>query len=585
MSTQQKAAKAVQRTVLSHDELERMCTRNLLADRAVRVFFKDLESRFLLLSAGFAEALAPGRPLADLIGKTDFDIFTASHATAAFADEQQVLLTGQPILDKVECETYHDQPDAWVSTTKHALLDDDGRIVGTWGYSRDVTAQMKAEKELAHRALHDALTELPNRALTVDRAEQLLARARREQASVGAVYVDLDGFKNVNDTYGHAAGDELLKAVAERLKLTIRQGDTTARLGGDEFVILVESASLDAGPELVAERLLQVLREPYEVAGRQLRVTSSIGLATGLRANAEELIHDADIALYEAKSAGRNRYVIFREQMHTVAQDRLILEMDLAEALEHEQLFLLYQPTFDLGTGAIAGVEALIRWQHPSRGELAPADFIPLAERSGLIVSIGRWVLNEACRQAASWNERGHELTVAVNVAARQLDSDELLDDVERALGESHLAPELLTLEITETALMRDSTASAERLHTLKQLGVRIAIDDFGTGYSSLAYLQQFPADLLKIDRSFIQAIGQSQDSAALIHTLVQLSTSLKLATVAEGIEEPDQLALVRREHCDYGQGFLFSRPITPEALEQLLAESASGASLVPRSH
>jgi diguanylate cyclase (GGDEF)-like protein len=585
MSTQQKAAKAIQRTVLSHDELERMCMRNLLADQAVRVFFKDPESRFLLLSAGFAAALAPGQSLEDLIGKTDFDIFTRPHATAAFADEQQVLLTGQPIVDKVECETYYDRPDAWVSTTKLALLGDDGGIVGTWGYSRDVTAQVTAEKELAHRALHDALTDLPNRALMVDRAEQLLARARREQASVAALYVDLDGFKNVNDTYGHAAGDELLKAVAERLKLTIRQGDTAARLGGDEFVILVESAWLDAGPELVAERLLQVLREPYEVAGRQLRVTSSIGMATGLRASAEELLQDADIALYEAKSAGRNRYVIFREQMHTVAQDRLMLEMDLAEALEREQLFLLYQPIFDLGTGAIAGVEALIRWQHPSRGELAPAEFIPLAERSGLIVSIGRWVLKEACRQAASWNEGGHELTVAVNVAARQLDGDELLDDVERALAESHLSPELLTLEITETALMRDSAASAERLHTLKQLGVRIAIDDFGTGYSSLAYLQQFPADLLKIDRSFIQAIGQSQDSAALIRTLVQLSTSLKLATVAEGIEEPDQLALVRREHCDYGQGFLFSRPITPEALEQLLAESASGASLVPRPH
>src|ERR1035437_1268050 len=575
MSTRQTTAKAIQRTMSSRDEFERLCMRNLLADPTARVFFKDRESRFLLLSAGFGAALAPGRPLEDLIGKTDFDIFSRPHATAAFADEQRVLLTGQPQVDKVESETYHDLPDAWVSTTKLPLLDDEGRCIGTWGYSRNVTAQMAAEKELAHRALHDALTDLPNRALTIDRAEQLLARARRAQASVAAMYIDLDGFKNVNDTYGHPAGDELLKAVAERLKLAIREGDTASRLGGDEFVILIESASLDVGPEVVAERLLEVLREPYQIAGRQLRVTSSIGMATGSRANAEELLQDADIALYEAKAAGRDRYVIFREQMHAVVQDRRMLEMDLAEAVERKQLFLLYQPTFHLASQAITGVEALIRWQHPTRGELAPPVFIPLAERSGLIVAIGRWVLKEACHEAARLRERGHELNMAVNISARQLDSDELLDDVKSALAESRLPPELLTLEVTETALMCDSAASAKRLHTLKRLGVRIAIDDFGTGYSSLAYLQQFPADLLKIDRSFIQAIGQPHDSAALIHMLVQLSTSLKLATVAEGIEQPDQLDLVRRERCDYVQGYMFSRPITPEALEQLLAESA----------
>jgi diguanylate cyclase (GGDEF)-like protein len=575
MSTLRTAAKAIQHTNSSSDELERLCMRNLLADRTVRVFFKDRESRFLLLSAGFVAALAQGRPQEGLIGETDFDIFSRPHATAAFADEQRVLLTGQPVVDQVECETYHDRPDAWVSTTKLPLLDDEGGVIGTWGYSRNVTAQVTAEEELAHRALHDVLTDLPNRALTVDRAEQLLARARRAQASVAALYIDLDGFKNVNDTYGHPVGDELLKAVAERLKLAIRGGDTASRLGGDEFVILVESASLDVGPEVVAERLLEVLREPYEIAGRQLRVTSSIGMATGLRANAEELLRDADIALYEAKAEGRDRYVIFREQMHTVVHDRQMLEMDLAEAVEHEQLFLLYQPTFHLASQTITGVEALIRWQHPTRGELAPAEFIPLAERSGMILAIGRWVLKEACLEAARLNEHGHQLNVAVNIAARQLDSDELLEDVKSALADSHLAPELLTLEVTETALMCDSAASAKRLHRLKQLGVRIAIDDFGTGYSSLAYLQQFPADLLKIDRSFIEAIGQPHDSAALIHMLVQLSSSLKLATVAEGIEQPDQLDLVRREHCDYVQGYLFSRPVTPEALEELLADSA----------
>jgi diguanylate cyclase (GGDEF)-like protein len=454
--------------------------------------------------------------------------------------------------------------------------------------SREQALGMVQEKtgELRHQSLHDALTGLPNRVLALDRAEQMLARARRQQIPVAALYLDIDGFKHVNDTFGHAAGDELLRTVATRLQGVVREGDTAARLSGDEFVVLVEGSALDAGPELVAERLLEVLRRPYEMDGqtvRQLSLTASIGVALGERASAAELLSDADVALYEAKAAGKNRYILFQSSMQTAARDRLTLEMDLAEALEQHQLFLQYQPTFDLQSERVIGVEALIRWNHPTRGVIAPIEFIPIAEESGLIVPIGRWVLQEACMQAAHWYGDGHRIGMSVNVSGRQLDDDELVEDVRGALQASGLDPTTLTLEITETTLMRDAEATAKRLRSLKQLGVRIAIDDFGTGYSSLAYLRQFPVDALKIDRSFISGIAGSKGSAALIHTLVQLGKTLDIETLAEGIEERSQLETLQREHCDHGQGFLFSRPLDVDAVEAFLSADASTTpSLMP---
>jgi diguanylate cyclase (GGDEF)-like protein len=451
--------------------------------------------------------------------------------------------------------------------------------------SRERALRMVEEKtgQLRHQALHDALTGLPNRVLALDRAEQMLARARRQHIPVAALYVDVDGFKQVNDTFGHAAGDDLLRIVAKRLAGVVREGDTAARLSGDEFVVLVEGSALDAGAELIAERLLNVLRQPYEVdgeIGRQLSLTASVGVASGLRGSAAELLRDADVALYEAKMAGSNCYVQFESGMQTAAQDRLTFEMDLAEALENEQLFLLYQPTFDLQSENVIGVEALLRWRHPTRGVIPPVEFIPIAEESGLIVPIGRWVLEEACRQAATWHERGHRIGMSVNVSGRQLDDDELIEDVGDALEYSGLEPQALTLEITETTLMRDAEATALRLRELKGLGVRIAIDDFGTGYSSLAYLRQFPVDALKIDRSFIGGIAASKEATTLIRTLVQLGKALQIETLAEGIEDQVQLETLQREHCDHGQGFLFSRPLDVGAVEAFL--QASGSSTQP---
>ncbi len=442
--------------------------------------------------------------------------------------------------------------------------------------SRERALGMVQEKtgQLRHLALHDALTGLPNRVLALDRAEQMLARARRQNIPVAALYVDLDGFKAVNDTFGHAAGDELLCMVAARLSGVIREGDTAARLSGDEFVVLVEGSTLDAGPELVAERLLEVLRRPYEMTGavgRALTLTASIGVCLGEHSTAEELLRDADLALYEAKEHGRDGYALFESRMQTASQDRLTLEMDLVDALELQQLRILYQPTFDLQSEAISGVEALICWEHPTRGSVSPSEFLPIAERSGLIMPIGRWALEEACRQAAIWRCDGHELGVAVNICAPQLESGELAADVSDALRAAGLDAGLLTLEVAEATIMRDAETTAERLRALKRLGVRIAIDQFGTGYSSLAYLRRFPADALKVDSAFISEIAGSQDATALIETIVQLGRTLHMETLAEGIEENGRLHRHQREHCDRGHGFLFARPLTPEAFEVFL--------------
>ena len=450
-------------------------------------------------------------------------------------------------------------------------------VLGT-GRSRARRLVAERTEELKHQALHDALTGLPNRALIMDRIESALARARRGNQPLAVMLLDLDGFKSVNDTYGHATGDELLQAVSRRLVGALRSSDTVGRLGGDEFVVIAEGNSLDAGPEVIAERIKAVLSEPFHIEQPRrvtLHTQASIGIALGPRDEGDELLRDADIALYQAKDSGKDRYVLFADQMQSVVQERLEMEMDLRVALERDELFLVYQPTFDLRRMAVTGVEALLRWRNDSRGLVMPDEFVPLAEETGLIVPIGRWVLGEACRQAADWERRGHPLTVSVNVSGRQLDDQvDLAGDVAAALRDSGLSANLLVLEVTETVLMRDATSSARRMGVLKNLGVRIAIDDFGTGYSSLAYLQKFPVDALKIDRSFIAGIASNPESDALIHTLVQLGKTLGIETYAEGIEERVQLLRLRAEECDSGQGYLFARPLSPEALEDLIAAS-----------
>jgi diguanylate cyclase (GGDEF)-like protein len=448
-------------------------------------------------------------------------------------------------------------------------------VLGT-GRARALTMVHEKTLEVSYLALHDALTGLPNRALALDRAERMLARARREPNTVAAaLYVDIDRFKHVNDTFGHAAGDQLLKVVAARLSKVVRDQDTVARLGGDEFVVLLESATREAPPGLIADRVIEALREPVEIGDGQttVAVSASVGIAIGPRASADELLRDADLALYTAKAAGKDRAVLFQASMQSTATGRLQLEASLEHALSREEFFLLYQPILALDTGEVVGVEALIRWRHPERGIVEPDDFIPLAEESGRIVPIGRWVLREACRQAAAWEAEGREIGMSVNISAHQLDRDGFVDEIRLALEQSGIQPSSLTLEITETALMRDVSAASERLKEIKKLGVRIAIDDFGTGSSSLSYLRLFSADSLKIDRSFISVMSDSEESDAIIHTLVELGKLLHIETLAEGIEDPEQLSQLRREHCDHGQGFLFARPVDAAGIERFLAD------------
>ena len=445
---------------------------------------------------------------------------------------------------------------------------------------RDVTERKKFEALLAFRALHDPLTGLANRQLILDRAQQMLVRARRSGVPVAALFIDLDNFKDSNDSLGHGAGDQLLQMVAGRLLGILRSGDTVGRLGGDEFVILAEGVSFTRGPEMIAERVHEVLKPVFHLPGSDgmsITVSASIGIAVGDRPSAEDLLRDADIALYRAKGAGRDQSVLFEHSMQSAAKERLALKSDLESALNDDEFSLLYHPIFDLEGIEIQGVEALLRWEHPTNGTITPDVFIPVLEERGLILDVGRWVLNESCREAAAWYRHGHRATVSVNVSMRQLESDRLVDDVRDALVASGLDPALLILEVTESTLMRDSVATVTRLNALKQLGVKVAIDDFGTGYSSLAYLRQFPVDVLKIDRSFVADMSRSPDAAALIHTLIELGRTLGLVTLAEGIETHEQLEGLRRERCDHGQGFLFSGPVDARQIAGLLEMARAG--------
>lgn len=459
----------------------------------------------------------------------------------------------------------------WMEGTARNLLDDDS-VRGLVINIRDVTERKALQDQLRFQAFHDALTGLPSRPLIMDRAAQMLARSRRSRTSCAALLVGLDQFKRVNDDYGHPVGDRLLGLVAERLRLSLRGSDTLGRIGGDEFVVLAEGSSLDAGPEIVADRLLRVFDTPFELDGISIVLSASIGVAVGWRDGVDGLFRDADIALYRAKKSGRGRSCLFTPVMKEALDRRAALLGYLPHALEREEFFLEYQPLFDLPSGSVEGAEALLRLRHPEAGVVAPGEFVPLLEESSLIEPVGRWVLIESCVTAARFHAEGHRLSMAVNVSPRQLDKENLLhDDVVFALTVSGLEPRYLVLEITESTLMRDAEATARNLRRLKDLGVRIAIDDFGTGYSSLSYLAAFPVDYLKVDRSFIANLGQSTEADALLRSVLNLGRALSLTTVAEGIEDDNQLRVLRRHGCDQGQGFRLARPASAECLRRYL--------------
>jgi len=449
-----------------------------------------------------------------------------------------------------------------------------GLLVFVLGTGR-ARALAPESRKLPHSDLYDALTELPNRALTLDRAERMVARTGRQSGMLaGALFIDIDWFTQLNDKLGQAAGDQLLGIFAQRLVDVVRAEDTVGRFGEDEFVVLVESAARGVRLDSLARRMIEALHKPIELDdfGPRFFSTASIGVAFGRYATPDDLLRDAQLALTAAKTAGKDRYTLFNANMRTVIESRAVLEDELNTALQEKQFFLLYQPIYDLRTRRVVGLEALIRWVHPKQGILPPGDFLPLAEESGQIVPIGRWALEEACSRAAAWNVTGHRVGISVKVSANQLNRDGLVTDVRRALQQSGIEPALLTLEIAETTVMRDLAATAERLEEIRRLGVRIAIDDFGgSGYARHSDLQRMPLDVLKVDRSSLAPSEDEDYRGWLLEAILVFGRDLSLTVIATGIETDEQMATLQAMGCTMAQGSFTGKPTPAEAVEGLL--------------
>ena len=470
-----------------------------------------------------------------------------------------------------------DDASAWVRISASPVRDGDGRLVAGVAVAEDVTERKRLEAQLEHQAFHDPLTGLANRALFRDRVGQALAVTQRSGACPTVLFLDLDDFKAVNDSLGHAEGDRLLTTVAARLLNATRGCDTVARLGGDEFAVLLGSTSDAADAVVVAERIVGAVARPVALAAREVRVGASVGVATAdAGEGTDELLRNADLAMYRAKARGKGTYEVFAAALYEEMNDRAALEADLHRALERQQFRLEYQPIVELDSARVVGLEALVRWDHPERGGVPPVRFIGVAEATGVILPLGRWVLEEACRQTAAWRDRGaNDLYVSVNISSCQLRHAQFGADVARALAASGLPAHALLLEITESVIMEDTEANLARLAELKALGVRLAIDDFGIGYSSLSYLQRFPVDVLKIDKSFVDGVHDREGDEALARTIVALGRSLSLCTVAEGVEHAAQRECLRALGCTLGQGYLFARPMRPERVWPALGAAA----------
>ena len=455
-------------------------------------------------------------------------------------------------------------------------LIDDPNVGGLVLNTRDIDDEKRLQEELTHQAFHDSLTGLANRALFKDRVQHALLRARRQRRPLAVLFLDLDRFKAINDSFGHASGDALLIAVSKRLSDGVRAEDTVARLGGDEFAVLVENLAGEAELNVVAERIKEAFRDPIVIDGRELAVAASIGIALSVSGEetADDLLRNADLAMYRAKASGGGARQ-YHPDMHAGMIERLELESDLRQALARDEFFVVYQPIVDLRSGRVAGAEALLRWRHPRRGLVSPAEFIPVAESSGMIVPIGEWVLRQACRDARRWDEipGGDRLSVSVNLSGRQLQTSELPSVVPQALLEAGLPAERLTLEMTETVMIDSNDETLALLHELRRLGVRLALDDFGTGYCSLSYLHRFPIDVIKIDRSFVERLTGAHSATSLAASIVRIGQGLQVMTVAEGIEDQGQLRELRAMGCDHGQGFHLARPMPAAEFEAYVSE------------
>jgi diguanylate cyclase (GGDEF)-like protein/PAS domain S-box-containing protein len=557
---------------------------------------------------GWSRQEATGQAMGDVFKILDATTrkATPNRMEMAVRENRTVYLPSNSILIR------RDGGETPIEDSASPIHDDEGQDAGAVIVFRDVSAARAMSREMHHSAVHDPLTGLPNRALLKDRISQAIALAPRHASKVAVLFLDLDGFKHINDSLGHAIGDKLLQSIAARLVACVRESDTVSRQGGDEFVVLLSEVERLEDAATAARRIVQAVAEPHSIdqhnfrvdiaaaAGRmleavgephsidrhELHVTASIGLSVypddGL--DAETLIQNADTAMYQAKEKGHQNYQFFKPDMNVRAVERQFIEESLRRAVERREFALHYQPVINLTTGEITGAEALIRWMHPTRGLVPPLQFIPVAEDCGLIVPIGRWVLREACRQARVWVDAGlPAMSMAVNVSAVEFRHEAFLEGLFATLDETGLDPRLLVVELTESVLMTHDEGPISTLHALRERGIQVAIDDFGTGYSSLSYLRKFPLDALKIDQSFVRQISTVGDDTTILTAVISIAHGLKLRVIAEGVETPEELAFLRAHQCDEAQGYYFSRPVVPEQFARLLRTGVPVAELAGR--
>ncbi len=515
-----------------------------------------------------------------ILGKSLRDLATTEILSGSWEDHETLMAERKPFRD-LELRHVKDNGRAcYLSLTGVPAFTATGEFRGYRGIGRDITDRKISEERIQYLATHDSLTSLPNRFMFSEILNLAIESARRNSRNLAVLFIDLDRFKNINDTLGHEAGDLLLNEMAGRFKQCLRASDVVARLGGDEFVILIQDLENPEQAATVARKILSAAVKPVSVYGQECRVTASIGICLYPDDAEDEntFMKNADIAMYRAKEEGKNNYQFYSPDIKARSLERLIMENNLRLALERNEFFLHYQAKRNLKTGEIAGVEALVRWQHPQLGIVSPAQFIPLAEETGLIVLIGRWVLKTACEQNVAWMEQGlPPLCMAVNLSVRQFFDEHLIDDVAAALAESGMAPELLEMEITEGMVMQDAERAIRILSAIKDLGVRLAIDDFGVGYSSLAQIKRFPIDTLKVDSSFIRDIPQNREDRAITEAIIAMGKTLSLTVIAEGVETEEQEQFLREHACDQSQGYYFSKPIAPEAFVTFMRQQMQG--------
>jgi diguanylate cyclase (GGDEF)-like protein/PAS domain S-box-containing protein len=560
------------------EEKERaQVTLNSIGDAVISI---DVGGRVVYLNA-VAETMT-GWPLHEAAGRPLEEVFRIADAATresaqnpmrlAILENKTVALTSNCVLIR------RDGTEAVIEDSAAPIHDRRGQVTGAVMVFRDVSMTRALSLKMAHMAQHDSLTDLPNRMLLNDRLTQALALAHRHQKMLALLFLDLDRFKGINDSLGHAIGDRLLQSVAERLLACVRSSDTVSRQGGDEFVILLAEVNQPADAAFTAEKILLALSMPHHIDQQELHLAASIGIVTypndGMEA--KTLLSHADLAMYRAKDSGRNTYQFFEPDMNGYTADRQSLEAGLHRAIERHEFVLHYQPIMRLDSTELTCVEALVRWRHPQRGLVLPAQFVPIAEESGFIAAIGRWVLHEACRQSREWRVAGlPPLRIAINISTVELRSHGFVEGVAGVLEEHGLMPSDLELELTETFLMRDSNSTAAVLRSLSNLGVRIALDDFGTGYSSLSHLRRFPIDTLKIDRSFVHSLATDAEDASIVSAMIGMGKGLRIRVVAEGVETLEQVALLRNQGCLEGQGYYFSRPVSARDLTPLLRRDA----------